>query len=391
MNIWQIALNNLRRRKAKTLFMVTGLMIGIATVVSVYAVVSGMKAEMTRRLSEFGANVIVTADSGELSFSYGGIMVSDVFYDVEKLSLEDVSAVEALPEAAMIRVVSPKLLGLAPVNDRQVIISGSYPRREFMVKPWLRIRSGKAVNEEAGPAADEVILGSNVSKILGADAGDTIEVNGKKYSIFGVLEESGSSEDEQVFLSLEEAQLVLGKPGEITLMEISVDYDLGREDELLSRLNAALPHARVLSLRQNVMRRDEMLTRLTRFGTSVSALVLLAGLLTIAVTMSGAIRERTREIGIFRALGFRKSHITVIILSEVLLVSLAGGVAGFCAGILAAEGIGPLLAGDGFLVSVNPLMLPAMLALSVIMGLLAGLIPARRAALLDPAEALRFF
>jgi putative ABC transport system permease protein len=191
-------------------------------------------------------------------------------------------------------------------------------------------------------------------------------------------------------MNLAAAQELLKLPQEVTVIELAIDETRGAERALLDDLAAALPGAQITSLRQETLRRDENLTRMARFGVSISALILLAGILVAALAISGAVRERTREIGIFRALGFRQSHVARIILLESLLISIAGGIAGYAAGVLAARGAGPLLQIGTLAVPWRLDMLAAALVLSVAVGLLAGIFPARQAARLDPAEALRF-
>lgn len=128
---------------------------------------------------------------------------------------------------------------------------------------------------------------------------------------------------------------------------------------------------------------------MSRFGLTLSVLVLFTGILVVTLAISGAVRERTREIGLFRALGFRQSHVANIILLETLLISLGGGVLGYAAGMLIAHGAGPLLFAGTISVPWRLDLLAACLLLSVTIGLLAGIFPARQAARLDPAEALR--
>lgn len=419
MTLYQIALNNLRRRKSKMFFVVLGLVIGIATVVSVTSVVESMKTEMTRQLSEFGANIVITPDTGELAFSYGGITIPEVLFDVVKLTNNDVGAIESVSLRPMIRAVAPKLLGLATYNDMTFIVAGSDLKSEFAIKPWLRVQTGEGMmnqepsgtegtsgNSDMGEyekldlsredlsgldlSGNRVLVGALASEHLGVMAGDTMTIAGRELEVAAVLAENGSPEDKQVLMDLALAQELLERPGEVTVIEISADYTLGSEDALLAQLRSALPHSDITSLRQAMLGRDEMLGRLTRFGVSVSVLVLFVGMLVVALTMSGAVRERTREIGIFRAIGFRKSHVTQIILIEGALVSALGGMIGYAAGIAVARYAGPALAGMELAPPWRVDLFFAAVVLALVIGALASLYPARQAAKLDPAEALRF-
>jgi len=416
MQLYHIALNNLCRRKAKMIFVLLGLTIGIATVTAVYSVMEAMKTEMTRQASEFGANVVITADKGELAFSYGGITLPDVLFDVEQLTLDDVAAVGNISYRDMIRVIAPKLLGVASANGREVIVAGVHPQEQFRAKPWLRLQEAAPTAGRAPMSGDEkemgldvydldlarqdptqivlgerqVVVGSSAAAALAVKPGDRLDLGGEEFVVFGLLKENGSLEDEQLIMNLAAAQELLGRPREVTVIELAVDYTLGKEAELLSALTEALPQAQISSVRQELLRRDEMLTRAARFGISISVLILLVGTLVVVLAVSGAVRERTREIGIFRALGFRRLHVAKIILLEVLFISLGGGVLGYMSGLILARSFGPLLISGGIAIPWRLDLFAAALLLSVTIGLLAGIFPARQAAGLDPAEALRF-
>ncbi|MBT9142530.1 MAG: Macrolide export ATP-binding/permease protein MacB [Dehalococcoidia bacterium] len=434
MQLYHIALNNIRRRKAKMLFVLLGLLIGIATMVSVYGVVEAMRTEMTRQVAKFGANVIITPDAGELAFSYGGITLPAVLFDVEQLTLQDVAAIENIPSREALRAVAPKLFGLASAGSdkpgdtgaQNVVVVGVNLQQEFMVKPWLRLRSdeemrndeqntegGTVPSENTVPAAEkemdfamldlaredltrlvlsdeQILVGSNLAATLGVMEGDLLTLSGQEFQVFAVLKDSGSAEDEQILLNLSAAQVLLDRPDQVTVIELAVDYSLDSEEVLLAQLRDVLPSVEVTSLRQEALRRDEMITRLVRFGTSVSVLILFVGMLVVGLTMSGAVRERTREIGVFRAIGFRKSDVAKIILLEGLIVSVLGGMLGYFMGMAVAYYAGPLLANMSIQVPWRLEIFALSVLLAVVIGLLAGIVPARQAAKLDPAEALRF-
>ncbi|HSW36388.1 MAG TPA: FtsX-like permease family protein [Candidatus Limnocylindrales bacterium] len=427
MQLYNIAFNNFRQRKAKMLFVLSGLVIGIAAIVSVYSVVEAMQTEMARQATEFGANVIITADAGELAFSYGGFTLPEVMFDVEKLTNDDVAAIEGVPLRSMIRAVAPKLLGVVGTSVGRVIVMGGNLQEEFRTKPWLRLR---IVHEEPGDpeespggtdgaevqdgmddkyidyekldlaredvsklvlADDEVLIGKTIAVVLNVAEGDHLTLGGREFRVFAVLEENGSAEDNQILMNLPVAQSLLDRTNEVTVIDLTVDYSLGSEEALLGQLGQALPNARIVSLRQEALRRDQLLTRLIRFGTAVSILILFVGTLVVALTMSGAMRERTREVGIFRAIGFRKSHITKIVLLEGLFVSIPGGIIGYLFGMLAAIYGGPFLTGTALYVPWRFDLLVSAVIIAIVVALVASIYTARQASRLDPMEALCFF
>lgn len=417
MQLYHIILNNLRRRKLKMLFILFGMVIGIATMVSVYSVVDSMKSEMTRQVSEFGVNVVITPDSNGLTFSYGGITLPEIMYDVEQLNMDNLERLNTLESKDMIRVVAPKLLGIGYLETgERVNVVGANIKEEFTIKPWLKIadinsekmgqtqssiKNEKEMEYESldllrqdldmiNLTDNQIIVGSVLADSIKVKQGEQITISEKVFEVKFILNESGSLEDKQLIMNLGSAQDVLGRPDEVTMIDMSVDYTKGSEEALLAEIKEDLPNSQVSSQRQETLRQDNLLNRLVRFGASLSIIVLLVGMMVISLTMSSAVRERTREIGIFRALGFRKSHIVKIILYEGLIISIVGGLIGFIVGMILANYAIPIFFENNIQVSWNILLFLVSIVVSVVIGLLSCVYPALKAAKLDPAEALRF-
>lgn len=415
MTILQIALRNLMQRKVKSIFVMLGLAIGIATIVSIYSVLETMKREIKSQMTDYGANVLITADTGELTFSYGGITIPGMLYDVEQLTTENVSTLDNLKSRSTIRAVVPKLLGMVVADGNEVIVAGSDLQSEFSIKPWLRIVNFLPASVETNSGTDssaamggeklnlnredyknielaenEVILGSGVSYKMGLFPSNRIILNGQEFVVKEILEKNGTAEDDQILMNLSAAQKILGYSNEITTIELAADYTIGSEDELLEEIRSLLPHAKVTSLRKAMLDRDEVLSRLSHFGFSISIFILLAGMLAAGIGMSNAVRERTKEIGIFRAIGFHRSMIRKIILLEGIMLSLVGGVVGYLLGTVLARIVIPMLSSTALTASWRLDILVVSIIVSLITGTIASMYPATQAANLDPAEALRF-
>lgn len=124
MNLYNISINNLRRRKAKMIFVLLGLMIAMSTVVTLISISRAMQADVERKLDEFGANILIVPQSEDLSISYGGIPVSGVSIDVRELHSRDVDQIRTIKNAENISIVAPKLFSNIMINGRQVLIVG---------------------------------------------------------------------------------------------------------------------------------------------------------------------------------------------------------------------------------------------------------------------------
>jgi putative ABC transport system permease protein len=171
------------------------------------------------------------------------------------------------------------------------------------------------------------------------------------------------------------------------------DIHLGR---LSSRLSVLLTErlgadslGPAAALRQAVALRMETVGQFTRFAWAISGVVLVIGGLVVLTTMLGAVVERRQEIGLFRATGFRRTHIMGVILAEAALVSLLGGLLGWLIGMIAATALAPGVAQVTIPVHRDPWLAAGAIGAALTVGLLASLYPAVRAAQLDPTTALR--
>ena len=412
MNLSQIALNNLKRRWKKMLFLLLGLVVGVTTVVGVLTIVGAMRLELGDRIDEFGANIVITPLARGAALNYGGMNISEVTFGVERLTEADLPKIDTIKDRELINIISPKIVGAVDTGHtgdtgetgdtgatgaQKALLVGVETRREFTQKPWfsLREQAGLAAGESPGSLAlldlpaDGLVVGSAAARALRVGAGDSLTLNGRTFHVFGVLHETGGREDGVIYANLAVAQGLLGRPGEFSLIEISAYCNLCPVEEFAAQLTAVLPNAQVTPLRKAALYRAETIDRFSSFGYALSAVVLLVAALIVMTTMLSAVAERTRETGIFRAIGFRKAHIMKIIFMEAGLVSFLGGFLGYLSGSAAALLAGPYLAQlQGAVALRTDLILPAVL-LSVALAVLASIYPALKAAGLEPAEALR--
>ncbi len=385
MNLYNISFNNLRRRKAKMLFSVLGLAIAISTVVTLITVSKAMNAEIAARLDEYGANIVIVPRSDDLSLTYGGMAVSGISLGAHKIYEKDTKGIQSIKNRDNIKIIAPKLLNAAAIVQRNVLVVGVRFSDELALKKWWRLEGGRPADKH------EAIIGSEVKEKLQLGLHQSFDIKGERFTVAGILEPTGSQDDGIVFINLKEAQRIFGKPGELSLIEIaSLCYDCPIE-EIVRQTSEKLPEAKVMAVRQTIESRMEAMHRFEHFSYGVSIVVLLVAALIVATTMTASVNERTREIGVFRAIGFRQTHVMKIILTEALLTCLVAGTVGYLVGLGAARILSPLLmmnGGDGAMVMNYPL-LGASLALAVFIGMCASVYPAFKASRLDPTVALR--
>jgi putative ABC transport system permease protein len=192
-----------------------------------------------------------------------------------------------------------------------------------------------------------------------------------------------------IFGSLQHVQALTNRPGQINVIEVSALCKGCPVEDIVAQIREQLPHAKVSAIQQAVKTRAEMVNRLAKFSAIVSVIVLVIGGLMIFTTMMGSVIERTREIGVLRAIGFRRKHIMSGLLIEVITISALGGFFGWAAGIAASWAALPYFSETGVERQLHPLLLALALFSALLIGSLSSVYPAVRASRLDPSEAVR--
>jgi len=384
MKLHTISINNLKRRKAKMAFLTIGLMVGIATIVTLVTLTNSMSTDIEKKMDEFGANILITPQNNGLAMNYGGISLGGVTFDQREIRQEDLAKIRTIKNHQNISAVSPKVLGGIKVGTRDVLLVGVEFESELKMKQWWQIFGEAPKND------NELLIGSDASNVLNAGPGDTLEIEGETFTVAGVLDQTGSQDDSLVFASLGKAQKLLGKEGKITMAEVAALCSGCPISDMVTQIAEKLHDSKVTAIQQVVEGRLKALDQFKRFSYAMAGVVVFIGSLIVFVTMMGSVNERTTEIGVFRAIGFRKSHIMRIILLEAALVSLLAGVLGYAAGMGGAKLALPFMAeSENAHLIWDGTVAFGSIGLALLLGLLASLYPALHASKMDPTEALR--
>jgi len=387
MTLRDIAVNNLRRRKMRSIFVLAGLLIGVTTVVTLLTLVNAMKNDINHKLEMYGANILIVPKTENLSLTYGGLSLGGVSFEMQEIREEELEKIRDIKNAANVAAVGPMVLGPVNVKDQRVLLAGVDFQMFQVLRPWWNVK-GKI------PEGDEdVILGTEAAHVLGLTLDDRFTINGRELEVSGIIEATGSQDDGLMFAPLSFAQSLLGKEGRISMAEVAALCSGCPIEEMVRQISEILPGANVMGIQQVVKGRMETLNHFQKFSYGVSALVLFLGSLMVLVTMMGSVRERTMEIGIFRAMGFRRSHVMRIIFFEAGIIAGVAGILGYALGYTATRILIPFFTenhqGHGVAIPFDPIMAGIAFVLAISIGLSASIYPALLASRLDPNEALR--
>lgn len=384
MKVYNISLNNLRRRKTKMMFLVLGLTIAVSTVVTLVTVSEIMNADIASKLDEFGANILIAPKSEDLSLSYGGMAVSSVALDVQQLSTRDAERIRTIKNRENIKIVAPKLLIAANVLHRNVLVVGINFDQELRLKKWWKLIGERPKSKR------QAIIGAEVKNTLQLGLNQSFDVNGEPFTVAAILEPIGSQDDGIIFVDLQKAQQVFGKPDQLSLIEVAALCSDCPIEEIVRQTSEKLPNAKVMAIRQSIESKMEAMHRFEHFSYGISVVVLLVAALIVITNMTASVNERTREIGIFRAIGFRRTHVMKIILTEAFLTSFVAGLAGYVIGWGLSELVAPILTMNGTTShSISYGLLGFSVTLAVFVGLVSSVYPAYKASRLDPTVAFK--
>ncbi len=404
--VLRIALRAIAAHKMRSFLTMLGVVIGVAAVISLVAVGQGAQAQVVSQFESLGSNLLTVSSQTSSNFGRGGLQQSS-----RALTNQDVEAIEAL--ATSVRYVAPQYnSNNATVaygsNTTSVNIQG-VTSVYADVRNWT-IADGRFLTPEDDQAlASNVVLGQTVVEDLFGSGtlnpvGETIRINRQNYQVVGVLESKGQTgfqnQDEVIFMPLRTTQLKLGGAGNQNVNQISLQVNSAEEMDLAqAQVTAILRSLHGLQTTQaddfTVQNQADIVSTVSAttntFTTllgSIAAISLLVGGIGIMNIMLVSVTERTREIGLRKAVGAKRSDILVQFLAEAILLSVAGGLTGVALGVGGAQVITPLLGGSQALVTPESVVLALSVSLGI--GIFFGLYPANRAASLKPIDALRY-
>ena len=371
-----------------------GIAIGVAAVILLTSIGEGLHQFVLSEFTQFGTNLIAIQPGKTQTH---GASVG-VIGSAKLLTLDDAEALRRVP---YVEHVNPSVQGNAEVRaegkSRRTTVYGV--GADFPHTFRLGVQVGAFLpQEDPTQARAFVVLGTKVRQELfgaGNPLGSYLRVGGERYRVIGIMEPKGQvlgfDLDDTVYIPTARAMELFNRSG---LVEIQLTYQPSADlDKVVEGIRSVLVarHGRddftVLPQQKALEVLGSVLDVITFAVGALGAISLLVGGVGILTIMTMAVSERVGEIGLLRALGARQQQILLLFLSEAMLLSAVGGLAGLGIGIGIAQGLHGLF-------PAMPVHTPLFFAVlaecsAVLIGLVAGVMPARRAALMDPVEALR--
>ena len=390
----RLTTGSVRAHRLRATLTALGIGIGVTAVVLLTSIGEGVHRFVVSEFTQFGTN-IVSVTPGKTQTMGGSI---GAFGNVRPLTVDDA---EALRRAPYIESVNAMMQGNAEVEalgrKRRTTIYGVSPA--FAEAFRFEVAQGDFLPADDPRAPRSLaVLGSRMNAELfrGASAlGQTIRVGGQRYRVIGVMRPKGTTLgfdlDDTVFIPTVKALELFDRN---SVFEIQLHHEEGvRVEEVVEGIRRILVARHgaedftITTQQQMLDTLGSVLSVLTFAVGALGSISLLVGGVGIFTIMTIGVSERTAEIGLLRALGAQQVQVLRIFLSEAIVLSAIGGIGGLIVGLGIAGALD--LAVPALPVSYSPLFITLSEALAVVVGLVAGILPAMRAAKLEPVEALR--
>jgi putative ABC transport system permease protein len=415
----RLVYESFRRQKRRKVLAGAAITLGVTVATAMIAVATDIGDKINRELRTIGANLVVTPQEDSLDVEVGGVNLKPPT-DGAFLAEADLPKIKEIFWHNNITNFAPILLVTASVeingNRQDVTLIGTYfakhiplGKDDFVTGvrttyPWWKV-SGSWPEDNSR----DVLVGERLAEKFGTKSGDLLTIADRQLHVSGVLSTSGA-EDDQIVAPLALAQEILGKPGAVRRVYVSAltkpeDAFARRDPKSLSgavydrwycspypqsiafQLAEAIPHSHAEQIRQVSQNEGTVLARIEGLIFLITLAALLASALAVSAAMATVIFERRAEVGLMKALGAGKIAVAAIFFGEATLLALASGLVGFAAGAILAKQIGQSIFNSQ--IAIQPVLLPVILGIAVIVTFAGSAAAIRRAVSLDPVFALR--
>jgi putative ABC transport system permease protein len=413
----RLVYESFRRQKRRKLLAGIAVALGVCVATAMIGVATDVGDKLNSELRRYHANLVIMPQEDTLDLEADGV---DLKPPSDGAFLQE----RDLPKLKSI-FWGHNIVGFAPMLPVKVNLGGgaadvtllgtyfakplSYGNEQYVAG----VRNMNAAWQVAGawPPDDsqDVLLGERLAGKLGKTPGDTVQIAGGPHTVSGILS-AGGAEDDQIVAPLILAQQIIARPGAIRRIYVSAltkpEDNFARRDprsmspEMYDRwfcspyaasityqLQMAIPHARVAQIRQVEQTEGTVLSRIKGLMLLVTLAALFASALGVSAAMATAIFERRREVGLMKALGAGDVAVAALFFAEAALLALIGGALGFAGGAFLAHQIGMSIFGSQ--ITVQPVLLPLILAIAVLVTFGGSAAAIRRAMRFDPVHALR--
>jgi putative ABC transport system permease protein len=369
MTFLSIVARSLLRRPVRTGLTLLGISIGIAAVVALVGMSRGYEKSIVKQLDTIGIDLVVSNMSG-------GILPK--VYDA---SLEQ--QIAPLPNVAQTTTVLMQMLSIE--DAPMMMVSG----RAWGGFTWekLRVVEGRLPNDGAERA---VVLGTLAAEVLKKKVGDTVQIEAEELPVVGIVDGQAVVENGAIILSLQVLQEITLNEGKVNFIDIRLTPGTSKDQvaALGNRIKEIFPEGRAM-VANEVVGTSQGYRIMRAMSWSTSLLAIIVGVLGVMNTMLMTVFERTHEIGILLAVGWKKSRIMRMVLLESALLGLLGGIVGVALGALGLKLLEHTPTLRGLLeADLSPKLLFTAIGIAVVVGIVSGLYPGWRSSRLSPSLAL---